>query len=76
MRWYAIFILISLFVCGLCAADTIVLKEGQTLTGDILVEKDDELVVDIPVELVFRRIQEDSQADIIQYGYKAVLKRE
>ncbi len=36
----------------------------------------DELTVDAPVELVFRRIKEDSQADIIQYGYKAVLKRE
>ena len=36
----------------------------------------DELAVDAPVELIFRRIQEDSQAGIIQYGYKAVLKRE
>ena len=34
------------------------------------------LSADAPVELVFRRIQEDSQADIIQYGYKAVLRRD
>ena len=64
MRWYAIFILISLFVCGLCAADTIVLKEGQTLTGDILVEKDDELVVDIGVAVLAIHKEE-----ILQYEY-------
>ena len=50
---------------------------GQVrLTCQVVDCDPDELAVDVPVELVFRRIQEDSQADIIQYGYKAVLKRE
>ncbi|MBA7648459.1 MAG: transcriptional regulator [Calditrichaeota bacterium] len=50
---------------------------GQVrLTCQVVDCDPDELAVDLPVELVFRRIQEDSQADIIQYGYKAVLKRE
>ncbi len=52
MRLYGVFILFFLFVCGLCAADTIVLKEGQTLTGDILAEKNDELIVDIGVSVL------------------------
>lgn len=64
MRWYAIFILIFLFVCGLCAADTIVLKEGQTLTGDILAEKGDELVVDIGIAVLTIHKEE-----ILQYEY-------
>ena len=49
---------------------------GQVrLTCQVVDCDPEELAVDAPVELVFRRIQEDSQADIIQYGYKAVLKR-
>ncbi len=50
---------------------------GQVrLTCQVVDCDPDELAMDAPVELVFRRIQEDSQADIIQYGYKAVLQRE
>jgi len=52
------------------------LEGGVRLTCQVVDCGPEELAVDVPVELVFRRIQEDSQADIIQYGYKAVLKRE
>jgi hypothetical protein len=64
MRWYAVFILAFLCVCGLCEADTVVLKEGQTLTGDILVEKNDELVIDIGITVL--TIQKEK---ILQYEY-------
>ena len=36
----------------------------------------EELAVGTRVEMVFRRLKEDNAADIIQYGYKAVLQRE
>ncbi len=52
------------------------LEGGVRLTCQVVNCDPDELSIDAPVELVFRRIQEDSEADIIQYGYKAVLKRE
>lgn len=42
---------ISLF-CGFCSADTIVLKEGQRLTGDILAEKEKLLYIDIGVTVL------------------------
>ncbi|UCH09469.1 MAG: Zn-ribbon domain-containing OB-fold protein [Fidelibacterota bacterium] len=51
------------------------LEEGVRLTCQVVDCDPEELAVDAPVEMVFRRIQEDSQADIIQYGYKAVLSR-
>lgn len=46
-----VFLLVSL-VCSLCAADTIVLKEGQRLTGDILAEKETTLYVDIGIDII------------------------
>ena len=52
------------------------LAGGVRLTCQVVDCDPQELSVDAPVELVFRRIQEDSAADIIQYGYKAVLRRE
>ncbi|MFB0515688.1 MAG: Zn-ribbon domain-containing OB-fold protein [Candidatus Neomarinimicrobiota bacterium] len=51
------------------------LEGGARLTCQVVDCDPDELAVDAPVELVFRRIKEDSPADIIQYGYKAVLRR-
>lgn len=39
--------LLLLCSCALCWADTIILKEGQSLTGDILAEKETQLIVDI-----------------------------
>lgn len=64
MRWYAVSILIFLCVYGLCIGDTVVLKEGQTLTGDILAERNDELVIDIGVTVL--TIQKEK---ILQYEY-------
>jgi serine protease Do len=64
MRWYAVSILIFLCVCGLCLGDTVFLKEGQTLTGNILAEKNDELVIDIGVAVL--TIQKEK---ILQYEY-------
>ena len=41
-----------LLMCPLCVADTIVLKEGQRLTGDILLEKENLLYVDIGIDVL------------------------
>ena len=69
MRWYAVPILILLCVCGFCPGDTVILKEGQTLTGDILAEKNDELVIDIGVTVL--TIQKEK---ILQYEYTKAYK--
>ena len=50
-------------------ADTIVLKEGQTLTGDILAEKDTQLIVDIGVTVVTI-----PKENILEYEYTEILK--
>lgn len=39
--------IVLLCSCALSWADTIILKEGQSLTGDILAEKETQLIVDI-----------------------------
>ena len=62
------FLLASL-VCSLCPApdalgDTIVLKQGQSLIGDILVEKENLLVVDIGVDVLTI-----SKEKILEYEY-------
>ena len=44
--------LVLLCWCAFCRADTNVLKEGQTLTGDILLEKEKQLIMDIGVTVV------------------------
>jgi len=44
--------LMLLCSCALCFGDTIVLKEGQTITGDILVEKQAQIYVDIGVTVL------------------------
>ncbi len=55
----------------------IVELEGDLrLTCQVVDCDPEEPAVGAPVELVFRRIKEDNAADIIQYGYKAVLRRE
>jgi uncharacterized OB-fold protein len=51
------------------------LEDGVKLTCQVMDCSFEELSIGVPVELVFRRIQENSRADIIQYGYKAVLCR-
>jgi len=47
-----LFFLLVWFFCNICAADTIELKGGQRITGDILAEKTDVLIVDIGVEVL------------------------
>jgi serine protease Do len=44
--------LLLLCARALCWADTIVLKEGQSLTGDILAERENQLIVDIGVAVL------------------------
>ena len=51
------------------------LENNVRLTCQVVDCDPEELAVEAPVEMVFRRIQEDCHADIIQYGYKAVLSR-
>jgi len=56
-------VLVLLLYC-LCFADTVVLKEGQTLTGEILAEKETRLVVDIGVMVLTI-----PKEDILEYEY-------
>jgi len=39
-------------MCSICFADTIVLKQGQTLSGDILAEKETQFYIDIGVTIL------------------------
>ena len=41
------FLVLTLVICVFCVADTVTLKQGQVISGDILAEKDSHLVVDI-----------------------------
>ena len=61
----SIFLLV-LLIYGLCPADTIVLKQGQSLTGEILAEKDTMLYVDIGVTVL--TIPKEK---ILEYEYTA-----
>lgn len=74
MKTYSTVILIFLAICGLCMVpdllgDTIVLKEGQTLTGDILAEKETLLYVDIGVTVLTI-----PKEDILEYEYTKLLE--
>lgn len=42
-----LFALVLLCTCALSWADTVVLKEGQSLTGSILAEKENQLIIDV-----------------------------
>jgi len=59
-----LFGLVILGSCVLCRADKIVLKEGQTLTGEIILEKETQLYVDIGVTVL--TIPKDK---ILRYEY-------
>ncbi|MHC4160213.1 MAG: S1C family serine protease [Planctomycetota bacterium] len=50
--------------CAFCSADTVILKEGQSLTGDILVEKEAFVYMDIGVEVL--KIPKE---EILEYEY-------
>jgi len=58
--------LLVLLISTVCAADTIVLKGGQRLTGDILAEKETVLYVDIGVDVL--TIPKEK---ILEYEYTA-----
>jgi serine protease Do len=53
-----------LLICSICTADTIVLKEGQRLSGDILVERETYLVVDIGIDVL-----KIPKGKILEYKY-------
>jgi len=55
---------VLLYCCTLCFADRIVLKEGQIITGKILVEKQTQLYVDIDITVL--TIPKDK---ILKYEY-------
>jgi hypothetical protein len=54
--------------CALCRADRIVLKGGQTITGDILAEKQTQLYVDIGITVL--TIPKEK---ILEYKYTGAL---
>ena len=60
---FSIFLLLCL-ICSFCAADTVVLKQGQRLTGDILAEKEKHIYLDIGIDIL--SIPKD---DILEYEY-------
>ena len=55
--------------CALGWADTIILKQGQSLTGDILVEKENFIYIDIGVEVL-----KISKQEILEYEYSEMLE--
>jgi len=62
---YKLFLtLVLLCCCSLCLADKIILKEGQIITGKILVEKQTQLYVDIGISVL--TIPKDK---ILEYKY-------
>ena len=60
--------LVLLSSCALCWADIIILKEGQTITGDILAEKKTQLYVDIGITVL--TIPKEK---ILEYKYTGTL---
>jgi serine protease Do len=65
MKFRTILFFLSIWsVCGVCLADRIVLKEGQTITGNILVEKEAAIYVDIGITVL--SIPRDK---ILEYEY-------
>jgi len=61
---FTVAFLLVLLVCNLCPADTIVLKEGQKLTGDIVAEKKKFVYMDIGITVL--RIPKEK---ILEYEY-------
>ncbi len=64
LRNLAFWGLSAVFLCTSAAADTVVLKEGQRLTGDILAEKQSFIYLDIGVEIL--KLAKDS---ILEYSF-------
>jgi serine protease Do len=61
--------LVLLFTCALSWADTIILKEGQRLTGDILSEKENQLIIDVGAAVL--TIPKEK---ILEYQYSTTLE--
>jgi len=55
--------------CTMCWADTIILKQGPSLTGDILLEKENTIYLDIGIDVL--RIPKE---EILEYKYAKTLK--
>jgi serine protease Do len=62
---------VLLLTCALSWADTVVLKEGQRLTGDILAEKENQLIIDVGAAVV--TIPKEK---ILEYWYSSTLEPE
>ncbi len=66
-----LFAIILLASCAFCFADRIVLKEGQTITGDILAEKETQIFIDIGITVL--AVPKET---ILEYEYSAALEAE
>ena len=62
-------VLVLWCISSLCYADTIILKQGQTLTGEILAEKKEHLYLDIGISVLTI-----STEDILEYEYEKALE--
>ena len=51
------------------------LEEGPRITAQIVDTKPDAVAAGTPVRVVFRRINEEGEAGVVQYGYKFVVAR-
>jgi serine protease Do len=57
------------FLCGICLADKVILRQGQIITGDILAEKDSSIIIDIGVDVI--KIPRDQVQDFeYSQGYE------
>jgi len=54
------------------AIGVVELKDGVSILSQIVDCEFDELKIDMPVRLEFRKISEDGKGGIINYGYKCV----
>ncbi|MDD5063772.1 MAG: trypsin-like peptidase domain-containing protein [Phycisphaerae bacterium] len=61
--------IVLLCICAVSRADTVVLKEGQSLTGDILAEKENQLIIDVGAAVL--AIPKEK---ILEYQYSNALK--
>ena len=68
LRQISFCVLVLLGWCIVCPADRIVLKEGQTITGDILAEKKDQIYIDIGITVL--AVAKDK---ILEYEYTETL---
>ena len=70
MKFLKVIVLCIFVFCSLACADKITLDEGQTLTGQVLIEKDSQIVFDIgvtvleiPKEKIIELLTEEKQSE-------------